>query len=129
MTISTASTLNAVLESAQLTFVGRAARAPEPRFLNGGKVVTKVRMAVSNGRDAESHWFTVEAWDALAQNLADNCDKGTELKVSGRIAVNTWQTKTGEERTDLVIKAQEIEFLAARPKAQPSSVAADAMPF
>ncbi|MFZ9551037.1 MAG: single-stranded DNA-binding protein [Hylemonella sp.] len=121
--------LTAILQSAQFTVVGRAARAPEPRFLNGGKTVAKVRLAVSNGRDAESHWFTVEAWDALAQDLADRCDKGSELKVTGRILVEHYQTKAGEDRSDLVIKAQEIEVLPSRPKAFAAAVNPDALPF
>ena len=120
-------TTQSVLESAAYTFIGRAARAAEVKYLESGKSVAKVRIAVNNGRDAEPHWFTVEAWDALAQRLADDCDKGTTIKVVGRVVENNWQTKAGEPRTEVIIKAQDIDVLSDRGyvKAEPAC----AMPF
>lgn len=121
-------TAQSVLESAAYTFIGRAARAAEVKYLDSGKSVAKVRIAINNGRDAEPYWFTVEAWDALAQRLADGCDKGSMIKVTGRVVENNWQTKTGEPRTDVIIKAQDIDVLSDRGYVKAESTAC-AMPF
>ena len=119
------STIEAIFEAAQFTFVGRAVKQPEAKYFDTGKTVCKVRMAVNNGKDAEPHWFTVEAWDQQAQKLADDCEKGTMLKVTGRVVTNRWQTKAGEDRTDLIIKAQQISILEASRSAPQK----EALPF
>ena len=123
----TPQTTQSVIESAAYTFLGRAAKAPEVKYLDSGKSVAKVRIAVNNGRDAEPHWFTVEAWDGLAQRLGDDCDKGSMLKVTGRVVENHWQTKAGEARIDVIIKAQDVEVLGERSSAKPEY--ASSMPF
>lgn len=123
----TSQTTQSVLESAAYTFVGRAARAAEVKYLDSGKSVAKVRIAINNGRDTEPYWFTVEAWDSLAQRLGDDCDKGSMIKVTGRVVENHWQTKAGEPRIDVIIKAQDIDVLGDRPSAKPEY--ASALPF
>lgn len=123
-------TSRSILESTQHTFVGRAARNAEVRYMDSGKSVAKVRIAVNNGKDVEPYWFTVEAWDQLAQQLADTCGKGTSLKVTGRVVENRYQTRAGEDRCEVVIKAQDVQVLgeaAAKPRAT-DSLASD-LPF
>lgn len=121
------STIGQILASIQHTIVGRAGADPSVKYMDSGKAVAKVRIAVNNGRDVESTWFTVEAWDNLAQQLADQCAKGSMVRVSGRIVENHWQTKTGEDRLDLIIKAQEVAVLQASNR-QPVA-ASSGMPF
>lgn len=124
----TAQTIATILEATAHTFIARAARPAEVRYLDSGKSVAKVRVAVNNGKDQEPHWFTVEAWDELAQRLADECDKGTSLRVTGRVVENHWQTKAGEDRLDLIIKAQDLEVLRDR-QPQRSKPAGNDLPF
>jgi single-strand DNA-binding protein len=124
----TPQTIASILEATAHTFIGRAARAPEMRYLESGKSVAKVRVAVNNGKDQDPHWFTIEAWDHLAERLADDCDKGTSIKVIGRVVENRWQTKAGEDRLDLIIKAQDVEVLRDRQQ-QRSKPASDDLPF
>lgn len=131
MSLSASSTISAILESAEFTISGRAAKDPDVRYLDGGKSVAKARIAVNTGKDSDPHWFTVEAWEQLAERLADSCTKGSLVIATGRITTNRWQTKTGEERTDLVIKARELKVLqpSGMPQRQAQAAAADAMPF
>lgn len=130
MTLSAPSTIAAILESAEFTISGRAARDASIRYLNGGKAVAKTRIAVNTGKDSEPHWFTVEAWEQLATDLADECTKGSLVTVTGRVSTDSWSTKTGEERTDLVIKAREIKVVNTNAQArQPQQASADELPF
>lgn len=124
-------TVRAVLESMQHSIMGRCARAAEVRYMDSGKSVAKVRIAVNNGKDQEPYWFTVEAWDQLAQQLADQCEKGTMIKATGRVVENHWQTKTGEQRLDMIIKAQHLEVINDRAVAPATAKReyAEALPF
>lgn len=101
----------AVHESAQFTFIGRIGSDPELRCFDSGRSVTKCRLAVSNGRDAESHWFTVEAWNELSQALAD-LPKGAMVRVVGRASVSTYQRRDGAEAEDWIIKASEVSLVS-----------------
>jgi single-strand DNA-binding protein len=125
MNISTTSTISAIIESAEFTITGRAAADPDLRYLDGGKAVAKVRIAVNNGKDSEPHWFTVEAWEDLAEELANSVSKAGLVTATGRITTKKWATKAGEERVDTVIKAREIRAINAQPKVETTS----AMPF
>jgi len=116
MNISATSTISAILESAEFTITGRAAADPDLRYLDGGKAVAKVRIAVNNGKDSDPHWFTVEAWEDLAEELANSVSKAGLVTATGRITTKKWATKAGEERVDTVIKAREIRAINAQPK-------------
>jgi single-strand DNA-binding protein len=125
MNISTTSTISAIIESAEFTITGRAASDPDLRYLDGGKAVAKVRIAVNNGKDSEPHWFTVEAWEDLAEELANSVSKAGLVTATGRITTKKWATKAGEERVDTVIKAREIRAINAQPKVETTG----SMPF
>jgi single-strand DNA-binding protein len=125
MNISATSTFSAILESAEFTITGRAAADPDLRYLDGGKAVAKVRIAVNNGKDSEPHWFTVEAWEDLAEQLANSVSKAGLVTATGRITTKKWSTKAGEERLDTVIKARDIKAINPQPKAESTA----AMPF
>lgn len=102
-----------VFRSAQFTFIGRTARDSESRFFDNGSLKAKNRIAINQGRDQDSIWFTVEAWDDAAAALAD-VQKGQMIRVTGRVAVETYQKRNGEEATDNVIKASAVEVLPSR---------------
>ena len=103
----------AVFRSAQFTFIGRAGRDADAKFFDNGGQKAKCRIAVSQGKNEEAEWFTVEAWDEAAAVLAD-VTKGQMLKVIGRVAVETYQKRNGEEATDHIIKASHVEVLPSR---------------
>lgn len=118
-----------ILESAEHVFVGRAGSTPSIKYLDSGKTVASFRLAVSNGRDADAHWFTVEAWDELAQQVADDLDKGGFVRITGRVVEKAYKTRAGEDRTDVLIKPNSIEVLNAAKKPQPAAAPAEELPF
>jgi single-strand DNA-binding protein len=102
--------VNFTLRSAQLTFEGRLTRDPETRYLQSGKTVTKLSMAINPvgaKRDdgSEPDWLKVELWEDLATAITDSARKGDIVRVTGRLTVDRWTaTSTGEEREDLTLK-------------------------
>lgn len=102
-----------VFRSAQFTFIGRTGRDSDFKAFDNGGSKAKNRIAINQGKDVESIWFTVEAWDDVAMILAD-VQKGQMIRVTGRVAVQTYQKRNGDEATDHVIKASAVEVLPSR---------------
>lgn len=80
------------------------------------QVIVRFRLAVSQYRirdngtfeDLDAQWYTVRAWDRLAQNALASLAKGDPVIVVGRPTVNAWKDEQGEARGELVITAQSI---------------------
>lgn len=102
-----------VFRSAQFTFIGRAGRDSDFRTFDNGGSKAKNRIAINQGKDQESIWFSVEAWDEAAMVLAD-VQKGQMIRVTGRVAVERYTKRNGEEAADNVIKASHVEVLPSR---------------
>ncbi len=57
-------------------------------------------------------WFSCEAWGKTAQVIADYCEKGKQIAVTGRVEFEFWQDKkTGEKRSKPVVKVERIQLL------------------
>jgi single-strand DNA-binding protein len=99
-----------------VTFAGHLADAPELRFTPNGRAVAKVRVAVneryqnSTGDwvDGNTSWYTVQAWGALAEHLAESVGKGDRVLVHGRLGQRPYETETGEKRHAWEVTAEEI---------------------
>ncbi|WP_312349757.1 single-stranded DNA-binding protein [Actinomyces sp.] len=80
------------------------------------QVIVRFRLAVSQYRirdngtfeERDAQWYTVRAWDRLAQNALASLAKGDPVIVVGRPTVNAWKDEHGEARGELVITAQSI---------------------
>lgn len=79
----------------------------------GDKDVASVRLALSNGKDRDPTWVTVEAWGSLSARLA-TVKKGDKVGVTGRLAVESYKDKEGVERTTVKIVANDIAYLSPR---------------
>lgn len=80
------------------------------------QVIVRFRLAVSQYRirddgtfeERDTQWYTVRAWDRLAENALASLHKGDPVIVVGRATVNVWKDDQGEARGELVITAQAI---------------------
>jgi single stranded DNA-binding protein len=100
-----------VLRASCHQFIGRLGADVEIKYFDNGNAVAKGRMAINKPgakRDdgQAPDWFTVELWGPDAQAFVDQVKKGDRICVTGRIKTNKWTTKTGEERTDLIVTAE-----------------------
>ena len=103
-------------ESTTITLRGRAGGIPTAHHTQGGRTVVRFRLAVSTWRmrdngqfaEGEAHWYTVRAWDKLAENVLNSVNKGDPLVVVGRPTVNAWKDPEGQVRSELVVTAQGI---------------------
>lgn len=73
------------------------------------------RYIVGNGKKRkETLFIRVEAWEELGEKAVENLDKGTEVRVLGRLKLNSWSTGDGNVEKELVIVACHIEYKSDR---------------
>ena len=55
--------------------------------------------------DGATQWYAVTAWRALADNCQQSLRRGDPVVVHGRLTVNTWTARNGEQQSSLEIEA------------------------
>lgn len=58
--------------------------------------------------DLEPRWYTVRAWDRLAQNITTSLSKGQPVIVVGRPVSNAWVDSNGQIHSEIVINATAV---------------------
>jgi single-strand DNA-binding protein len=105
----------------QAVFQGRLGADAEVRETQGGKTITRFRIAntrrfTANGQQQEkTTWMSIVAWNGVASGIIDYLVKGKEVTVVGSLEQNDWEDKEGNKRTTIEINAREIH-LGADPR-------------
>ena len=102
--------------------IGNVGTDPEMRYTPSGNPVTSFRLATgrayttSDGeRRQETEWFTVVAWNQLAEQCNQFLVKGRKVYVEGRLKSNTWTGQDGQSRFRNEIVASRVIFLDRTP--------------
>lgn len=109
----------------KVELIGNLGHEPELREFEGGKRVTRLRLATnerftySDGQTKEdTQWHSVVAWGRLAEEAVQALSKGCRLFVEGRLVHRTWEAKDGQKRysTEVVMsRFERIEESDERP--------------
>ncbi len=102
----------------RMMVIGNIGTDPEMRYTANGTPVTTFRLAVSRKftdasgekRD-DTEWFTVVAWNDLAEQCNQWLSKGKRVFVEGRLKSNTWTGADGQPRFNNEIVASQVLFL------------------
>lgn len=112
--------------TAQITIIGNLTRDPELRFTKSGEAVANFTVAVNERVkegdawvDGEASYYNVTAWKRFAENITENLRQGDRVIVSGKIKIEKYETKEGEQRQKPVIMADEVG-IALRFKGLPA---------
>ena len=121
----------------KIIVIGNLGTDPEMRYTPSGNPVTSFRLAVSRTyttsdgeRRDETEWFTVVAWQRLAELCNQYLAKGRRAYVEGRFRSRSWEGRDGQMRFANEIVANQILFLDQPPDIsapggdQPSEVSA-----
>jgi single-strand DNA-binding protein len=88
----------------------------------GTTVVANLRMAVNDsyvskdGKRTEQMVFVdVEVWGKQAESCQKYLSKGSPLMIEGKLKLDQWQTKDGEKRSKLSVRADRVQFLGSKP--------------
>lgn len=89
-----------------ITLSGNLVKDPELASTRNGKKVVSFRIAVDEAgtTQKDSGFFTCQAWDPLAENLAETLTKGQRVIVTGTLRHRTYEVE-GKQRstTELLV--------------------------
>lgn len=106
----------------KVTLIGRLTKDPELKYTPGnGVAVCSFNLAVENynskTQQKGADFIPVVVWNKAAENVAQYCIKGSQIAVSGRISVRTYDAQDGTKRyvTEVVADAfNGIMFLGSK---------------
>lgn len=96
----------------QVALIGNVGSDPEIRTFESGKTKARFSIAVHAGKDRPSEWFDIECWNHVATRVAENVAKGTRVSLAGSLKQERWQNAEGQNRTKVVVNAENIELIA-----------------
>lgn len=95
-------------------FTGRLGRNPETRDA-GSTTVTGFSLAVDGfKKDDPPLWLDVSVWGKAGENVERFCSKGSEVAVSGRVGLRTFEKKDGSTGFSVTLDARDVTFIGGR---------------
>ena len=108
----------------KVMIIGNVGSDPEMRFTPNGHPVTSFRVATNRvyttpegERRQETEWFTVVAWNKLAEQCNQYLTKGRLIYAEGRLHTRTWEGQDGQKRYRAEVVANRVVFLDKREAA------------
>ena len=102
----------------KVMIIGNLGSEPEMRFTPNGNPVTSFRVATNwvyttpeGERKQETEWFTVVAWNRLAENCNQFLTKGQRVYAEGRLRTRAWEGQDGQRRSRSEVIANRVLFL------------------
>jgi len=102
----------------KVMLIGNVGSDPEMRFTPNGTPVTSFRIAtnrifssVDGERKQETDWFTVVAWNKLAEQCNQFLNKGKLVYVEGRLRSRSWDGTDGQKHYRTEVIASRVTFL------------------
>jgi len=102
----------------KVMIIGNLGSEPEMRFTPNGNPVTSFRVATNRvyttaegERKQETEWFTVVAWNKLAEQCNQFLTKGRLVYAEGRLRTRTWEGQDGQKHYRTEIIANRVTFL------------------
>lgn len=114
--------------SSPVTLRGRLIKDPELRYTNSGKAVAQFTVVTAKRYkdqqtqewvEQDTSFWDVTAFDKLAENIIESCQKGTSVIVTGAMRQEKWVNKDQENRTSWKVLADDV---ALSLKSQQASV-------
>lgn len=101
---------------------GNLTRDPEMRYTSNAKAVTNFSIAVNEGSGDKrtTEFFDCEAWEKLAELVAEHCTRGKKVLVTGRLRTESWNNKKYPEvkMKKMIVVCRNVEFLTPRDPAE-----------
>lgn len=96
-----------------VSLIGRLGRDPESRHTTGGKTVTNFTVAVDYGfgENKTTSWIPIVAWEKTAELAQQYLVKGSQVAVTGRLQVRSYENKAGDKVSVLEVIASQLDFL------------------
>ncbi len=104
----------------KIILVGHLGKDPELRYTPQGTAVCNFSLATNDKRRDQAGelqdvtmWFKVTLWRQQAENAAKYLAKGRQVYVEGRLRVEEWTDRDGNNRHTLEVQATDLQFLGS----------------
>ena len=97
---------------------GRLGKEVSVKTTPNGKNVCSVSMA--SAFDDKVEWVNIVFWDKLADIVGKYCNKGSFIRVTGRLQTRSWE-KEGVTKYITEIVASDVQFLGSKSDSQAKS--------
>lgn len=103
----------------KIIIVGNLGREPELRYTPQGSAVCSFSMATNEKRKDKAGemqdvttWFRVTLWNKQAENASKYLNKGSAVYIEGRLRIEEWTDRDGNNRYTLEVQGSEMHFLS-----------------
>ena len=104
----------------KIILVGNLGRDPELRYTPQGTAVCSFSMATNEKRRDKSGefqniatWFKVTLWGNQAETAAKYLTKGRPVYIEGRLRIEEWTDRDGNNRQTLEVNGTDMQFIGA----------------
>jgi single-strand DNA-binding protein len=104
----------------KVIIVGNLGRDPELRYTPQGTAVCNFSVATTEKRRDKSGeyqdvttWFRVTLWEKRAETAAKYLQKGKPVYIEGRLKVDEWTDRDGNNRYTLDVTATDMQFIGS----------------
>ena len=105
----------------KIILVGNLGRDPELRYTPQGTAVCSFTMATNERRRDKSGefqnvatWFKVTLWGNQAETASKYLTKGRPIYIEGRLRIEEWTDRDGNNRQTLEVNASDMQFIGSR---------------
>jgi single-strand DNA-binding protein len=103
----------------KVILVGRLVKNPELKYLEDGKAVTSITLAVDRNfknqqGDYDTDFLNCTLWQKNAENTANYCQKGSVIGVTGRIQTRSYENQEGSKVYVTEVVAEGVKFLSTK---------------
>lgn len=100
--------------------MGRLTANPETTYTNDKKAITKLRLAVDDGKDRNgdkrAQFINCEAWEKIAELIDQYFSKGDPIIIHGKIRNDRWTDKDSKNRERTYVRITSIEWPLQKAK-------------
>jgi len=105
----------------KIILVGNLGKDPELRYTPQGDAVCSFSLATNERKKDKSGefqdvttWFKVTLWRQQAETAAKYLAKGRQVYIEGRLRVEDWTDRDGNNRQSLEVTATDMHFIGSR---------------
>lgn len=105
----------------KIIIVGNLGRDPELRYTPQGTAVCSFSVATNEKRRDKAGdmqdvttWFRVTLWAKQAENASKYLTKGSPVYIEGRLRIEEWTDRDGQQRQSLEVNATDMQFIGSR---------------
>uniref|UniRef100_A0A6M3LYJ1 Putative single-stranded DNA-binding protein n=1 Tax=viral metagenome TaxID=1070528 RepID=A0A6M3LYJ1_9ZZZZ len=108
----------------QCNFVGRCGQDPQVKYLQDGTAIANFSIACgetwkskTGEKQEKTTWIRCVAWKKLAEIIGQYLKKGSQVFVSGKLEVRSWE-KDGQKQYSTEINVSQMQMLGSKSEAK-----------